>query len=120
MRKPTFDFDFSPGKVGDFLNHIDRTLPLTHEDNVVWLSEDCYWISYSDWTYIIDVDWYPSMNPEGSFTVRLVDNPKGSPDDEDWVSPYDKPLLQRECRTLEELEVILKEFHEEVLKKLAE
>ncbi len=75
---------------------IDENIPF--QDQKYSFKQDILQIELSNHLFL-DVGWYPKMNPEGHFWIRVIQ-------DYDWQNP----LYEEKCRTLEELKNIIEEF----------
>jgi hypothetical protein len=66
----TNEFDWGSGRVTYWDMHdLDPSVPLSQQSDR--LKEDLAQIEYRDGT-LIDIGWYPSFSPEGSFVVQVV------------------------------------------------
>ena len=91
------EIDFKKGRItyNDF--DIDFSKPL--EDQIFSLKEDLFQAEYnSKEKYLIDIGWYPEMNPKGKFKIRVIKN-------FDWLNP----LYLKECKAKNKLIAFLKE-----------
>lgn len=75
---------------------IDEKIPF--QDQKYSFKEDILQIEFGD-HFLLDVGWYPEMNPEGYFVVYAIQ-------DYDWQNP----LYEEECRTLQELKHTIEKF----------
>jgi len=71
--------DFKSGHIAYNGFYIDRSIPLTRQKFL--LQEDMLQVNYGP--YVVDVGWYPSINPKGRFVIYLIYN-------SDWGNPIRK------------------------------
>ena len=75
---------------------MDPALPLHEEPNRFYMDEDMLQGVLPNGK-VLDVGWYPSLNPDGSFRVCVNESSQA-----DW-----NPDFEGECRKLEELREIV-------------
>ncbi len=64
--------------------NIDPNLPL--KDQIMELQEDLLQIQYDN-NVVIDVGWYPELDPSGSFIINIIK-------DSDWSHPIYKKTVK--------------------------
>ena len=89
---------FAPGHVVWNALWIDPARTLA--DQYMVLDEDLVHVQYRH-NVTLDIGWYPALNPDGEFAVMVNDHPK-------WW----KPFIERRCRTIDELRILVAEFIE--------
>jgi hypothetical protein len=67
--------NFKDGKVIYNEFNIDFNIPLSKQ--LFSLKEDLLQVEYKGGKYVLDVGWYPELNPKGSFRVFVVINTIG-------------------------------------------
>jgi hypothetical protein len=72
-------------------NDFDINENVAFEEQKYSFKEDILQIKFGD-RFLLDVGWYPEMNPKGAFTVVAIQ-------DYDW----DEPVVKIKCRTLKTL-----------------
>lgn len=89
------EFDFGSGKVVYFsFDGVDSRIPLAGQAE--WeLKEDLILVEFGA-RVVVDVGWYPSFDPAGSFTVTTVV-------DGDW----NDPVVKIQCATIPDLKAAL-------------
>jgi hypothetical protein len=84
--------------------HIDESIPF--EEQRYNYQQDILQIEFGK-RFVLDVGWYPEMNPAGHFTVRAIF-------DNDWIHPVSKI----KCRTLSELKKAIEKTANIINKKM--
>ncbi len=98
------NLDFTPGRVTYNDLCINLELPLVDQTNA--LKEDLFQVEY-DKNYVLDIGWYPSFSPLGSFRILIVK-------DFDW----ENPVFERVCCTIDELVLYVQECANTIKHKL--
>ena len=82
--------DFGVGE----LTHIEDGLHINEPlmDQIELLREDLLQVHYDNGNLIVDVGWYPSFDPTGSFSVFVIQ-------DFNW----EQPIYQRQSNSMEDL-----------------
>ena len=68
--------------IWNWMPDIDPSLLSSDDKRWLQFTEDLLYIQSADGRYMIDVGWYPEMNPSGIFGLYVIEN-------NDWANPVE-------------------------------
>lgn len=90
------DIDLKNGIVT--YNEFDINPDISFEEQIWSFKEDILQIEFVDDKYLIDIGWYPEFDPNGAFTIKVVN-------DFDWSNP----IFKGKCKNIDLLKMYLQE-----------